>query len=288
VRLPASTAWLRAALAALCLALAACRGVLVHEVRSEYSHIQVYDSGGRRAIYFGGVEGPRVVETVIDLRQPHGLQHEYARAAMTAFLYRPDAASCLLVGLGGGSMVRFINHHFPDLRLDVVELDPAMVAVARDYFGTSEGPRTRIFVADGREYLERATERYDVILIDAHLHPGGRTDTTGHPLSLKSDAFYRSIHSRLNAGGVVMFNILSGADAQRYVDGIRGAFLATHLYRPGGTGNLIVFASPQGPLADDAQLRQRAREWDRRGIFGYSVERILGERETSARWNPAQ
>ena len=287
MRRPTGT-WLRAALAVICLALAACRGVLVHEVRSEYSHIQVYDSGGRRAIYFGGDEGPRVVETLMDLRQPHVLQHGYARAAMMAFLYRPDAASCLLVGLGGGSMVRFINHHFPDLRLDVVELDPAMVAVARDFFGTSEGPRTRIFVADGREYLERATVRYDVILIDAHLHPGERTDTTGHPLSLQSDAFYASIRQRLNAGGVIMFNILSGPDAQRYVGGIRSAFFATQLYHPGGTGNLIVFASPQGPLPDDAQLRQRAKEWDRRGTFDFSFERILGERETSARGNAAQ
>ncbi len=276
-------AWLRAALAALCLALAACRGDLVHEVRSEYSHIQVYDSGGRRAIYFGADEGPRVVETLMDLRQPHVLQHAYARAAMAAFLYRPDAASCLLVGLGGGSMVRFINHHFPDLRLDVVELDPAMVGVARDFFGTTENGRTRILVADGREYLERSTERYDVILIDAHLHPSERTDATGHPLTLKSDAFYRSIHARLNAGGVVMFNILSGPDAQRFLEGIRGAFFATELYRPLGTGNLIVFASPQGPLARDAQLQQRAQEFDRRGTFGFSFERVLGEREAAGR-----
>src|SRR5258706_4365720 len=56
--------WLRVALAALCLALAACRGVLVHEVQSEYSHIRVFDSDGRRAIYLGGDEGPRVVETL--------------------------------------------------------------------------------------------------------------------------------------------------------------------------------------------------------------------------------
>jgi len=283
VRRFAGTAGRCAALAALCLALAACRGALVHDVRSEYSHIQVYDSGGRRAIYFGGDDGPRVVETLMDLRQPHVLQHAYARGAMAAFLYRPDAASCLLVGLGGGSMVRFINHHFPGLRLDVVELDPAIVAVARDFFGTTETARTRILVADGREYLERATQRYDLILIDAHLHPGERTDASGHPLSLQSDAFYLSIHRRLNAGGVVMFNILSGADAQRYIDGIRGAFFATQVYHAGGTGNLIVFASPQGPLAGDAQLQQRAREWDRRGTLGFSFERVFAEREPFAR-----
>jgi spermidine synthase len=271
--------WLRAALAALCLALAACQGVLVHEVQSEYSHIRVYDSDGRRAIHLGGDDGPRVVETLMDLRQPHVLQHAYSHAAMAAFLYRPQATSCLLIGLGGGAMVRFINHHFPDVRLDVVEIDPAMVEVARDYFGTTGGARTRILVADGHDYLQRASGRYDLILIDAHLHPGERTDRMGHPLSLKSDEFYRSIHDRLNPGGVVMFNVLDGPDAQRYVEGIRRAFGATDVYLPRGTGNIIVFAASHAPLAGPAELGERARALDRRGGYGFSFERLLEDRE---------
>ena len=276
--------WLRAAaLVALSLALTACRGALVHEVESQYSHIQVYDTGGRRALYFGGGHGTRVVETLMDLRQPHVLQHAYSQAAMAAFVYRPQAGSCLLIGLGGGAMVRFLNHHFPDLRLDVVELDPAMVAIARDFFGAAAGPRTRILVGDGRDYLERAAGRYDVILIDAHLHPGERTDAGGHPLSLKTDEFYRSIARRLDPGGVVMFNILMGPDAQRYVDSVRNAFAAAHIYQPRGTGNLIVFASAQAPLASDAELRQRARELDQRGGFGFSFERILEDRARASR-----
>jgi spermidine synthase len=180
-------------------------------------------------------------------------------------------------------MVRFINYHFPNLRLDVVELDPAMVAVARDFFGTTDGARTRIFVADGREYLERLGERYDVILIDAHLHPGVRTDAAGHPLTLQGEEFYRSIRRRLNAGGVVMFNILMGADAQRYVESIRGAFAATDVYSPRATGNFIVFASPEGPLAGEAELRERARELDRGGAYGFSFERVLDDRMRSPR-----
>src|SRR6185503_20008866 len=153
--------WQCAALAALCLVVAACQSALIHEVQSPYSNIRVYDTDGRRAIYFGGDEGTRVVETLMDLRQPHVLQHAYSHVAMAGFLYRPQPSACLLVGLGGGAMVRFINHHFPEVRLDVVEIDAAMVAVARDFFGTTEGPRTRILVADGRDYLERASERYD-------------------------------------------------------------------------------------------------------------------------------
>ncbi|MGH8675989.1 MAG: hypothetical protein ACREVG_17000, partial [Burkholderiales bacterium] len=84
--------WRRAALATLCSFLAACQGVLVHEVRSDYSHIQVFDSGNQRSLHFGGGQ---VVETLMDLSQPHVLQHGYSHSAMAAFLYRPQAASCL-------------------------------------------------------------------------------------------------------------------------------------------------------------------------------------------------
>ncbi len=273
----------RTALAALCLVLASCRGVLLHEVRSSYSHIQVFESGTERVLYFAGEGNGKVVETLIDMRQPHLLQHAYSRAAMLAFLYRPQAASCLLIGLGGGALVHFINHHFPEVRLDVVEIDPAVVEVAREFFGTTTGPRTRIFVADGRDYLERAAERYDLILIDAHLHPGERTDSSGHPLSLKSEAFFRSIRERLQPAGVAMFNVLAGRDADGYIRGIREAFPATDLYRPHGTGNLIVFAAPRDPLADEAQLRERAREFDRWGGYGFSFERLLEARDQQSR-----
>lgn len=253
----------------------------MHEVRSEYSHIRVVDSGSQRALHFIGDADVDVVETQIDLRAPHVLQHVYAQTAMAALLYPPRAGSCLLIGLGGGAMVRFLNHHFPRLRLEVVEIDPVVVRVAREFFGTAESPGTRIHVADGREFLERGSARYDVILIDAHLHPDPRTDSTGHPLSLKSPAFYGSVRARLNPGGVAMFNMIRGRDSDAYVDGIRREFGVIDVYRPAGSGNVIVLAST-GTLLHEDELRARAREFDQRGVYGFSFERLLDGRERRA------
>ncbi len=250
-------------------------------MRSEYSHIRVVDHGSQRALHFLGESDIDVVETQIDLRAPHRLQHAYAQTAMAALLYRPEASSCLLIGLGGGAMVRFLEHHFPRLRLDVVEIDPVVVRVAREFFHTAESAQTRIQVADGREFLERGGARYDVILVDAHLHPDLRTDSTGHPLSLKSSAFYGSVRARLNPGGVAMFNMIRGRDSDAYVDSIRGEFKAIDVYRPAGTGNLIVFAAAE-TLANEDALRVRARQFDRRGGYGFSFERLLDARERRA------
>jgi spermidine synthase len=269
----------RLLLIALGFLLASCQAaVIVHEVRSEYSQIQVVEYGSRRALLFTGESGHQAVETLIDLKEPHRLQHPYARTMMTGLLYRPAASTGLLVGLGGGAIVRFLNHHFPELRLDVVELDPEVVRVSREYFGTVPGPRTRILVADAFDYLARTHDRYDLIFMDVHLNPGEQTDRSGVPVHLKTAAFLRGLHERLQPGGIVLFNMIQGSDTAAYVESIRAAFPATVTYRPAGSGNVIVIGAPSGSLAGDAELRERARALDRRELYGFSFESLLDER----------
>ena len=261
-------------LLALVLLLAACAGVLVHEVRSPYSHIQVVDYGELRALRFAGESPIDVVETLVDRRAAHRLQHRYAQAMMAGLAYRPDPSSVLLIGLGGGALVHALTHHFPSVRLDVVEIDPEIVAVARQYFAVPPGPGTRIFVADGHEYLARSTERYDLILMNAHLTPSTLTDSTGHPLTMKTAEFYARVRERLNPDGLVLFNMLAGEDEKRFGASVRAAFAATEVFRPPGTLNVIVLASP-AKLPDEALLRARARALDQRADFGFSFEQVL-------------
>jgi spermidine synthase len=264
------------AIAALSVLLASCQSVVVHEVRSTYSHIQVVDHGSRRALVFLGETPSDAIETIIDLREPHRLQHPYARSMTAGLIYRPDASVCLLVGLGGGALVRFLNHYFPEIALDVVEIDPAVVSVSREFFGTAPGPRTRIFVEDGFQYLRRVPERYDLILMNAHLHPGAGTDRVGMPLHLQEVDFLRGLHERLRPGGIVMFNMIASADAAAYIGNIRAAFPAVEIFRPLGSGNIIVMGAGARPA--DNELRERARALDRRGGHGFSFERLLDER----------
>ena len=272
---------------AVFLLLAACQGAPVHEVRSEYSHIKVVDYGSRRALLFVDESGKAdVTQTLIDLKQPYRLQHPYAQSMMAGLLYPPQARSVLLVGLGGGAFVHFLNRHFPELRLDVVELDPAVVKVARDYFGTAENARTRIYVGDGRDFLQRAAGRYDLILLDAHLHPGAETDKTGHPLSLQTQAFYRSLHERLQPGGAALFNLIARGEQDAYIASICRAFAATELLWTPARGNVIVVATP-GAVLDAATLHARARALDERGDYGFSFNELLDSREPACRQRPS-
>jgi spermidine synthase len=147
--------------------------------------------------------------------------------------------------------------------------------VARDYFGTRPVPGTRILVADGRDFLARSTERYDLILLDAHLYPSELTDGTGHPLSLRTEAFYRSLHQRLRPGGVVLINMIAGRDGSSYMAGVCRAFAAVDVLAVAESTNLIVVAKADGPMPDDAALRRRARALDAVADYGFSFERQL-------------
>ncbi len=267
--------------ASLCGLLAACQGVPVHEVRSSFSHIQIRDYGAQRVMLFLDANGDSTVETVIDRSEPHRLQHPYSHTLMAGLLYLPDSpnpSAGLLVGLGGGAVVRFLNHEFPGMRLDVVDIDPVVVGLAREFFGTVPGPRTRILVEDAFEYLRRTHERYDIILMDAHLRPREETDPSGQPLRLKTAAFLRSLHERLHPGGVVVFNLMEGPHTSADIVTLRAAFAQAVVFRSASQGNLIVVALTSGSRADDEELRRRARELDRRGGRGFRFESLLEER----------
>ena len=244
-------------------------------MQSPYSHIRVIDRGNQRALYF---DDDKYVQTLIDRNAPYRLQHAYARTMMAGLAYPPETSSVLIIGLGGGAVVQFLNRNFPEMRVDAVEIDPQVVAVARDYFGTTSGPRTRIFVGDGREYLQRASERYDLIVLDAHLHPREGTDATGHPLSLQTQAFYRSLHERLRPGGVAVFNMLAGS-AKGYLSTICPAFAATHVVWTPARNNAVAITTTR-TIPDDSALLARARALDQRDL-GFSLEKILAGRESA-------
>ncbi|MHC5039145.1 MAG: spermidine synthase, partial [Planctomycetota bacterium] len=136
---------------------------LVHEVKSDYSHIRIRDKGNYRALLFVRDTGEEVTETAIDRKTPHKLVIPYTQYMFLSYLFRPEHEKVLIVGLGGGGMVHFLNHYFPDLKVDAVEIDPVVVKLADEYFGTRPGPKTRIFTEDAFKYLARAEDKYDVI-----------------------------------------------------------------------------------------------------------------------------
>src|SRR5262249_44444221 len=95
-------------------------GKTEYEVKSEYSRIKIVRLNNVRTLLFVRDNGEEVVESQQDLSRPHELLVDYTRFMFLSYLFRPKQEKVLIVGLGGGSMVHFLKHYDPKVRVDVV------------------------------------------------------------------------------------------------------------------------------------------------------------------------
>ena len=85
-----------------------------------------------------------------------------------------------------------------------MEIDPGVITAAKTYFGLRETERMRYRAGDGRVFLNRSNERYDLILLDAYR--GGYV-----PFHLLTREFYALVKQRLAPGGAAAFNVHDGS-----------------------------------------------------------------------------
>jgi spermidine synthase len=239
-------------------------GEIELRVKSDYSNIRVRKLGSVRSLTFIRDSGEEVVESQVDLKKPYDLLITYTRYMFTSYLFRPRQERVLIVGLGGGSMVHFLKHHDPAVKVDVVEIDPAVVKIADKYFGVRGGGNVRIFNKDAFEYLKKTPERYDVIYMDAFLKPSRDTDSTGVPLRLKTIRFYKDLQKKLKPGGLVAFNVNPHEGVGEDLANIREAFPQAYVFSMPEREGLVVVGSTSSGRMESADLLAAGAALDRR------------------------
>ena len=257
---------------------AATFGSLEHEEVSAFSRIRVRRDGDVRALTFVRDNGQEVVQSRVNLNVPQTLVSPYARGMFASYLYQPHPRRVLIVGLGGGAMVRFLTHHEPQVRIDAVEIDPAVVRIADQYFGVRTGGNVRVHTADAVKFVESTEDRYDLILMDAFLRPSSDTDTTGVPTRLKTLAFLGRLKQTLAPGGVVAFNINEHASMADDIAMVASAFGRVAVFRCPPSNNKAVIAA-EGAVATDEDLRARIEALDARFGGTLSFADVLRNRE---------
>ena len=213
---------------------------------SPYGRVRVsdYPTTGLRCLAF---PPGRALQSCMQIDDPTRLVFPYTRA-MAATLVVPGACERLLqVGLGGGSLVRWVQRYLPGLRQDVVEIDPVVVDVARELFFVDDGRRLRIAVMDGRAFLAGAAASYDLIWLDAY----GPDSVPAH---LTTVEFFRLVRARLAPGGAVAANLWGPGMNPRYhsqVRAIQEVFPETYVLAEGLPGKARTNA-PVSPLPPTA------------------------------------
>lgn len=144
----------------------------------------------------------------------------YHRAYNALFAAREGGLPCaslLMLGGGGFSYPKYLISHDPAIAVDVVELDPTVVAVARNWFyldrliaefDLDETGRLGIYEDDAREFLEAPGKRYDVIVNDCF-------DARIPVMSLATREAAKLVHERLNPGGLYVANVISALRGSR-------------------------------------------------------------------------
>jgi len=215
--------------------------------------VEVSEEDGVRSLHLGG----DAIQSAIRLDCPDELALDYTRAMMAFLLFRPLPREVLMIGLGGGSMARYIHQRMPGTRTTVVEINAAVRAAARSLFHfPADDARLKVEIACGADYLAGHAESADVLLVDGF-------DDGKQPAVLRTQAFYDAAYAALRPGGVMAVNFMAqekklDAYLQRIENSFDGrvASLAAEDHV-----NIIAFAFKHHPrqLAW-AELKIRARE----------------------------
>ncbi len=142
---------------------------VIHEERSVYRDITVEQNGDRRCLLFNVHRGDRN-QTCVDVDDRDLLVFSYTKMSFAGLLLQPDPQRILVAGLGGGTIPLAMSDRFPNASIDIVEIDQAVVNVAREFFFFEETENMRVFVDDARLFIKRAGiagREYDYIVLDA-------------------------------------------------------------------------------------------------------------------------
>ncbi len=169
---------------------------LIFEKDSAYHRIRISEDSSYRYLRFD-----RSLQGGMLLRDPQVSPLRYTDYVHLAWIFQPGIKRVLVVGLGAGSIPKRIQRDYPQVAVDSVELDPAVVDVAKRFFQVTEDARHGIIVWDGRQFLRRVEATYDLIVMDAYF-------AQGIPFHLVTREFFRQMKARLNPGGVVAANIV--------------------------------------------------------------------------------
>src|SRR6266850_1762657 len=243
-----------AAFAALA-ALGCAAQTLIHERASPYNTIIVTeDYSGMRTLLFERGGGR---QSVVKPGDPDHLELSYARVALAGLALCEEPRRILVVGLGGGSLPMFLRAHYPGAMIDVAEIDPGVVDVAKKFFGFVEDERMRARVGDGRQFIERAPPGgYDIIFLDAF----GARDVPKH---LTTEEFLLAVRRALRPNGVVVSNVWRPASNPLYDSMVRThqeAFEELFILDVPGDVNNIFLALPRVQPLSQSELALLARK----------------------------
>ncbi|HEY0603916.1 MAG TPA: fused MFS/spermidine synthase [Herpetosiphonaceae bacterium] len=266
-----------------------CRGCTsLYETESSYNYIQVasnnYGPGGSEQIGLILNEG-QAIHSIFNTRYGETKNTadlltngpwDFFNIAPYVYANRTkgDVDSLLMIGSAAGTIPKqFLAFYGNDARIDAVEIDPEIVKIGREYFQMEDQsvPNYKVYTEDGRVFLNRSQETYDVIGMDAYHQPY-------IPFHLTTHEFFTEVDAHLAADGVAVVNAGKPGTDYRLVNALastmRSVFPQVFILDVPSFGNSIVIGVKQ-PVGDGvANFRANMAQMDD-SVLRFVMEQAL-------------
>lgn len=201
--------------------------------------VDVSESDGVRALHLGSV----TIQSAMRIKDPFALELKYTRGMMCFLLFNQKVKRVLAIGLGGGSLPKYVHAYCPEIATTVLEINPKIIQIARSQFYVPENDaRFNVIEGDGLAYLSAHENSADVLMIDAF-------DSNGIPPDFCSQDFFDQCAASVQSDGILAIN-LWGSDKKFdvYLQRIEQSFGGNVLILPTGKpGNIAVFGFKRTP-----------------------------------------
>ena len=208
---------------------------LIHKSRRGDRLVEIFDRKNFRYLYFN----TKFLQSKMALDAPHLLVLPYTRYMMLSLMFLPDPKRILLIGLGAGSLVRYLSTMLPDCRIDAVDHSQEIIDLARTYFKLPETDNITVYCQGGVEFLENRDEGepYDIILLDAF-------DELGIADVIYNREFFTTCRNHLTEGGTLCSNLWSGfaSELTRVTRELAECFAGNLICPVSNRGNVISYS----------------------------------------------
>lgn len=224
----------------------------IHKSVHDESVVEVTEVDGMRSLHLGSA----TIQSSMKVKDPYALVLAYSWGVMSYQLFTPHAKAITLIGLGGGSITKYLWKYCPDVTQTVIELNPQVIKIARSHFFTPENDdRLTIIEGDGLMHIQQHPGACDVLIMDAF-------GSHGLPPDFCTQTFFDDCEQALMPDGLLAMN-LWGSDKHFdvYLQRMEQSFEQRVLMMPTGKpGNIIVFGfKSELAMPDLKTLRVRAR-----------------------------
>ncbi|EJO9871933.1 fused MFS/spermidine synthase [Vibrio vulnificus] len=247
--------WLFALLCTLLSPFSIGQSTIIHEQKSLYQDIVVFERQDFRCLSFTAKKGERVQTCEYQDPQDKRIYFPYVRMTLAGLLFNPKPERILIIGLGGGSVPSALAELYPESHMDIVEIDPVVSQIAEHYFYFQPSHNTRVHTSDARVYIKRAGlkgQKYDFILLDAF-------NGEYIPEHLMTREFLLETKQLLSSRGVLVANTFSTSKLYDHESvTYRSVFGEFYNFKiPQESGNRVIL-SMLTPLPNQRALQQQA------------------------------